>query len=127
MNTIGINGNTQTMDGHVTDSKAIPQKAGKNTPVKDTMILPDSAAEVTANIKKNEANIESTVQDLQKLSDMVPGHKLTFNINKELDKVVVKVVNSSTDEVIREIPSEDLQRIQVRMKQAIGVLFDEMI
>ncbi|MBR6144618.1 MAG: flagellar protein FlaG, partial [Treponema sp.] len=33
----------------------------------------------------------------------------------------------STNKIIREIPSEDLQRIQVQMKQAIGVLFDEMI
>ena len=58
---------------------------------------------------------------------MVMGHKLEFNVNEELNKVIVKVVNPSTNETIREIPSEEIQKIQVRMKHAIGLLFDEMI
>ena len=89
--------------------------------------MASSAAEVLHNLETNKADIEASVREMQRLSDMVTGHKLRFNVNSELDKVVVTVVNASTNEVIRQIPSEDVQKIQARMKQAIGVLFDEII
>jgi len=89
--------------------------------------MPNSAAEVSANIESKIADTQAMAQDLQRLSDIVKGHKLRFNVNNELDKVVVTVIDSSTNEIIREIPSEDLQKIQIHMKQAIGLLFDEMI
>ncbi|MBP5284154.1 MAG: flagellar protein FlaG, partial [Treponema sp.] len=94
---------------------------------KDVNKLPDSAAEVTENITRNLEETRASVKELQKLSDMVMGHKLEFNVNEELNRVIVKVVNPDTHEIIREIPSEDLQKIQIRMKHAIGLLFDEMI
>ncbi len=94
---------------------------------KYTSCFSTSAAEVTEKLEKRESDIEAEVQELQRISDMLSGNKLEFKFSKELNKVIVKVVNSSTDEVIREIPSEDLQRIQVRMKQVIGILFDEVI
>lgn len=89
--------------------------------------LPNSASEVLQNFEANQADLEASVQELQRLSDIVTGHKLHFNVNDELNRVVVTVVDASTNEIIREIPSKDIQRIQARMKHAIGVLFDEMI
>ena len=73
------------------------------------------------------ADTQADVQELQKLSDMVMGHKLQFNVNNDLNRVIVKVVDTSTNEIIREIPSEDLQKLQARMKHTIGLLFDETV
>ena len=53
--------------------------------------------------------------------------RLRFTVNEELDQVVVKVVDVETDKVIREIPPEVLQRMHVRIREAIGLLFDETI
>ncbi|MBR7079907.1 MAG: flagellar protein FlaG [Treponema sp.] len=93
----------------------------------ETNVLPTSAAEVSQNLADNLAKTEKTVQELQQLSDMVLGHTLQFTINNELDKVIVEVVDPETNKVIRQIPSEDMQKIQIQMKHAIGLLFDEMI
>ena len=129
MNTYGINVANSAMDGRQFQytSTSIESKGKAQQQKANQTIANEAAAEVTQTIEKSEADLEADVKELQRLSDLVTGHKLQFNVNKELNKVIVKVVNSSTDEVIREIPSEDLQRIQIRMKQAIGVLFDEMI
>ncbi|MBO4404066.1 MAG: flagellar protein FlaG [Treponema sp.] len=126
MNTISMIGNT-AMDGCNMYASPVPQKAFSNVKYTDVNKLPDSAAEVTENITRNLEETRANVKELQELSDMVMGHKLEFNVNEELNKVIVKVVNPATHEIIREIPSEDLQKIQVRMKHAIGLLFDEMI
>ena len=53
--------------------------------------------------------------------------RLRFSINEELDRVVVKVIDRETDKVIKEIPPEVLQRLHVRIREAIGLLIDESI
>ncbi len=51
--------------------------------------------------------------------------KLKFNIDEESEQVIVKVIDSETDKVIKEIPPEELQRLYSSMKEAIGLLIDE--
>ncbi|WP_407400942.1 flagellar protein FlaG [Treponema sp.] len=125
MNTISTIGGTMATDGrNVYNSLSVNKTAPK---VEVETPMPTTAAEVLQNMEQSKADIEASAKELQRLSDMVTGHKLHFNVNSELNKIVVTVVNASTNEVIRQIPSEDVQRIQARMKHAIGVLFDEMI
>ncbi|MCL2480799.1 MAG: flagellar protein FlaG [Spirochaetaceae bacterium] len=52
---------------------------------------------------------------------------LRYSINRETDEVIVKVVDKSTDKVIKEIPPESLQRLQARLKEQLGLLVDEKI
>lgn len=125
MNTISTIGKTMAMDGQNVYNSFSVKKSTPKVEVETPM--PTTAAEVLQNIEQSKADIEASAKELQRLSDMVTGHKLQFNVNNELDKIVVTVVNASTNEVIRQIPSEDIQKIQARMKHAIGVLFDEMI
>ena len=128
MNTISTIGVKPAMDGLEMYNSHTVQKVFKDVKFDpDLNKLPSSAAEVSQNITQNIEETKANVQELQRLSDMVMGHKLEFNVNEELNKVIVKVVNPSTNETIREIPSEEIQKIQVRMKHAIGLLFDEMI
>lgn len=53
--------------------------------------------------------------------------KLKFSINRELGQVIVKVLDRDTDKVIKEIPPAELQRLHARMKETLGVLFDQQI
>ncbi|MBO7639501.1 MAG: flagellar protein FlaG [Treponema sp.] len=125
MNTISSTiGPVMAMDGR---SFFNTSSAGTQKQLPETNLLPMSAAEVSQHLAENLAKTEKTVQELQQLSDMALGHKVQFTINSELDKVIVEVVDPETDKVIRQIPSEDLQKIQIQMKHAIGLLFDEMI
>ncbi len=124
MNAVSMNGQVMAMDGQQYHTEtARPQKQVKYNPG----TIPNSAAEVSQNIATNLADTQADVQELQKLSDMVMGHKLQFNVNNDLNRVIVKVVDTSTNEIIREIPSEDLQKLQARMKHTIGLLFDETV
>lgn len=66
------------------------------------------------------------VEQMQSITNMF-DRKLQFRVNKELDQVVVKVIDSTTDKIIREIPSAEIQKLQMRIKEALGLLFDESI
>jgi flagellar protein FlaG len=53
--------------------------------------------------------------------------RLSFRYHEELDQVVVKVIDRETDKVIKELPPSELQRVHLRIREAIGLLFDEVV
>jgi flagellar protein FlaG len=50
--------------------------------------------------------------------------RLAFSVNSKLDEVVVKVINTDTDKVVREIPPVELQHVSERIREVVGLLFD---
>lgn len=70
--------------------------------------------------------VSKAVEEIQKLCDMC-GRKLQFRVNNDTNQIVVKVIDTSTDKVIREIPSEEIQRLRARIRETVGLLFDETI
>jgi len=69
--------------------------------------------------------IQSTAADLQRLSHAF-NKKLQFVVEHDSNQVIVKVIDKETDKVIKELPPAELQRLHVNLKEAIGLLFDEM-
>lgn len=112
---ISINalGQQMAMDGHI----KIVRKEEK-------ISLP------TAQITMNEPDLSVLKAQLERFQTEFSnrlGRKVQFNVNQELGKVIVKVVDPSTDKVIKEIPSEDIQNLQIKLKHAYALLVDEQI
>ena len=127
MNTITSNAMVHTaMDGQSLYSSAVSMS---NTPAaKQTVeLMTPTGAQVAQNIEQNLAQIKEDSQQLQKMYEMVDGRKLQFSVNKELGAVVVRVVDSNTNQVLKEIPSEDIQKLKLRLRKAMGNLFDAKI
>lgn len=98
----------------------------KNQPVVTQSIAPNGA-QVAESIEQSVAQTKEASQQLQKLSEIVSDNKLQFSVNKELGSVVVSIVDASTDKVIKQIPSEEIQNLKLRIRKAIGSIFDEVI
>ncbi len=129
MNTISSFGQTLAMDGLNLNSSAVtPAKSistQKNSTV-NTLKTP-TGSEVVDNLVQSMAEIKADAQQMQNMSARVMGRELQFNVNKELGSIVVKVVDPSTDQVVKEIPSEEIQNLKIRIRKAIGVLFDQIV
>ena len=127
MNTINTNSMVHVaMDGQSLYN--INRNTASNTAqqVAAASITP-TGAQVAQNIEQNIAEIKADSQALQKMTEMVGGNKLQFSVNKELGSVVVSIVDSTTNQVIKQIPSEDMQKLKLRIRKAIGSMFDEVI
>jgi flagellar protein FlaG len=72
------------------------------------------------------SDLRSNLSALEK-TYLAFNRRLTFSMNEEIDRVVVKVIDGETDKVIKEIPPQEIQDLVARIQQAIGVLVDEMI
>jgi flagellar protein FlaG len=101
-----------------------------NTSLRSTSTTLQTA--VQSKTQKSDQDVQSAekaaefAKQMESISSMF-DRKLQFQVNRELNEVVVKVIDSSTDKVIREIPSVEIQKLQIRIKEALGLLFDESI
>lgn len=114
----------QLLSGAVEDAGAAHQQ-GKQ-----------GAKQLTPSMQQSQADIEKQVQNLQEFGQL-QGWTVNFSVEKELEQVVIKVMDAETKSMIRQIPSEELiainKRIQaLRQGEAganprIGLLFDSEI
>lgn len=73
-------------------------------------------------ISKREA--EAIVDTLNEYTNVLQT-KLGFSLNEEAEKVVITVRNKETDEIIRQIPAEELLLIQEKMEELTGLLLNK--
>ena len=122
MNGIQSFGQSWAMDGRLySPSRPAPQKTSKETAIS----LPD-VSEVAQILAENLSQEKTYIQELQRIADSL-DRKVKFNLNQELGQVVVKIVDPSTDKVIRAIPSVDMQELRIKMRQTIGLIIDETV
>lgn len=83
-------------------------------------VLPSDQAEGRASVQQ----VESAVS---KISDFVQNFQrdLQFSVDKDSDRLVVKVVDSETQEVIRQIPSEEMLRIARSLDSSESLILRE--
>ena len=99
----------------------------RGTPSSTAQPVMQTGAEVAQNIEQNLAETKAVSQELQKLSEITAGRTLKFSVNKELGSVVVAIVDSNTNQVVKEIPSEDMQKLKIRLRKAIGTLYNNLV
>lgn len=67
--------------------------------------------------------IAAVVKELNAAMKIV-NTNLSFSVDSVTKKTVVRVVDAQTQEVIRQIPPEEMLRISERITELLGVLFD---
>lgn len=50
--------------------------------------------------------------------------ELRLEVDRKSDRVIVKIVDQGTKQVIRQIPSEELLAISERLEEFVGVFYD---
>ena len=108
---------TQSSDD---SSKVLTQNVGQDAG--SIKIQNDSLSKTK--YQKDEMPIsEKTVIDaIEKANKAIegPNRKLQFSIDRPTHEIVVKVINSDTGELIREIPSEKILDMVAKMQEAAG-------
>ena len=87
---------------------------------------PERAQTNSAAQSRPKVSIDTVISELTSVSAAF-NRRLSFSVNEKLDQVVVKVIDVATDKVIREIPPEDLQHVHERIREVLGLLFDEKV
>jgi flagellar protein FlaG len=71
-------------------------------------------------------DIRRVAADIAQVSQTF-NKKLQFVVDQQSHEVTVKVIDKTTDKVIKVLPPEELQRLHRKLKEAIGFLFNEEV
>lgn len=105
-------------------------------PVATSPTQQDKKAPLAQQSEDQRLELEKQAQKLQELSSL-KGWKVDFSVDQDLHQTVVKVIDSDTKSVIRQIPSEEMLALEKRLKaindgengnnSLSGLLFDHQI
>jgi flagellar protein FlaG len=73
-----------------------------------------------------EDEVRESVKDVNEIVDKVK-EGLSFQIHEDTEKMMVKVIDLNTDEVIKELPPEEMLDLQARIHEMVGILIDETV
>ena len=71
-------------------------------------------------------DIEATVKEVNAFVQNM-HHNLSFKVDEELGEPIISVTDLETNEVIRQIPSEELVVLRKKMDDVTGILFDTKV
>ncbi|TYQ16859.1 UNVERIFIED_CONTAM: flagellar protein FlaG [Acetivibrio alkalicellulosi] len=69
----------------------------------------------------------AVIDAIEKANKVMTGAQmqLEFSIHEKTKEIMVKVINTSTNEVVREIPSEKILDMVAKMYEIVGIIVDE--
>jgi flagellar protein FlaG len=119
-------------------SQRVPQQlTGAKTTLTANRKLPETV--VPGNMSREEATSEvqggmdtASVEELAGAVNQLNGfleeaHRgLRFSIDDDSGRTIVRVVDTDTDEVIRQIPSEEMLAVIRQVSEMTGKIFDEV-
>jgi len=83
-----------------------------------------TSSEQTRQVEQNDPPLNDVVSELNNLVREL-HRELQFSVDDESGETVIKVVDRETDEVVRQIPSEDVVRLRQRLQEAAGAIFQD--
>ena len=89
----------------------------------DMQDLSREFTDVSERVLQNFVEMQEATQNNSQVSHS-SAIKLQFSVNKELGKVIIKVVDKNADKVLKEIPSADMQQVQLALRRNLGLLVD---
>jgi len=104
-------------------SNSVPELILKDPP-RVVPERPQRSQSVQPKVSRQE--IEEQARALEK-TFMAFNRKVRLSVNEEIGQVIIKVIDSETDKVIKEIPAEEIQHLIARIKETIGILVDQKI
>ncbi len=85
-------------------------------------VVADSESRLEENIEKSQ-KVRNRIAEVN--SKLTEHTKCEFSYHEDTKRVSIKVINSDTDEVIREIPPEEALDMLSKMWEVAGILVDE--
>lgn len=111
-------GNAQSVVQAVTPESAVKQV--------DPAVKAEAAAGSVEQAQASAEQLQASVEQLNQF--MKEGQRnLAFSVDDSADQVVVKITDRDTNELIRQIPTEEALAIREHLDQVLGMLFSEKV
>ncbi|MGK0442094.1 MAG: flagellar protein FlaG [Pseudohongiellaceae bacterium] len=127
-----FSGTAQAQAQTTSESPSAQETAPRDPIVPKKVVASQQANDAENNLKKaievdlSDPKVVNEVLDKLNLAIEKIQTGLNFSIDETRGDVIIKVVDQSTDETIRQIPSEEMLRIYQRLQEVNSLLFDDI-
>ena len=83
-------------------------------------------ADPVQNSPVDELDVRKSVEQLEQMVAQF-NRRFDISVNKTIGRIIVKVIDTETDKVIKEIPPREIQHMVQRLQEMVGLLVDERI
>ena len=105
--------------------KSMPQKATTVAPVSKSNADPASLEKQDGKKENGNSKLVQGAVDSVNESLKPTNTSVRFKYHEKINRVSIKIVDTKTDEVIREIPPEETMKMVEKMLEQAGILVDE--
>jgi flagellar protein FlaG len=114
---------TAVVQASISNTRASGQPTRADDPASDTSTVSDLT------FAPQEMSAETLQKAVQEVSEAVKpvAQSLQFTMEKDLGRTVVKVMDTETKEVIRQIPSEEILAIAKALNKLQGLLVEQKV
>lgn len=110
----------------VSDTQTSAKDAKRNSQINP---LDNKSISQMTNFEKNELPVseKAVIDAIERANKAIsgPNTRLQFSIHKDTKAIVVKMIDSDTNQVIREIPPEKILDMVAKMIEMAGLFVDE--
>jgi flagellar protein FlaG len=110
-----------------TGEKTADKPASENVLSMDQAKRAEQKAAEEKQARENQEVTEEMLKELEQDIETMHNVGLKFSKHNETGRTMIKVLNKENDEVIREIPSEDVLDLAAKIEEMIGILFDREV
>ena len=97
----------------------------KESETKQKRVLPE---EKEQEIQMTQEEMEKEIENLNKVSEMLNlNRQLQFSVHENTGRIVVKVLNSENNEVIRQIPEQKFLDVISKFREIMGLIVDDEV
>lgn len=106
-----------------------PVERSVQQPHRAAVELPRPPVSTQGNAQSTPATHDEVVHAIQYISKELrqAGDQLQISVDSDLDRVIVKIVNSQSGQVIRQIPAEELINLAKQLKNLNGLLVEKHV
>jgi len=118
------------MKGAVVPTENIQQTVANEIAVKDNRAKTEEKEttspreNLTENVTKED--VDKAINEIKQQMDVV-GREINFSVDEDLNIVIIKVINKDTEEVVRQIPTEEVVEIARNIEENKGLIFQEEV
>jgi len=108
--------------GRSEPGREVRANAGSADVVSTQQVVGSKSAEQT---DASPVSVSELADAVSRISDhiQVVRRNLQFDLDKDSGQTVVRVIDAQTDEVVRQIPSEDVLKLAKHLEEVSGLLF----
>ncbi len=96
----------------------------RNSPVKSQVKNSNGVKGQAVNPEPGKSDILNVIGKMNNSFENI-SEKVSFSYHEENDRIIIKVIDKETREVVREIPAKDIVKLSEHLKEYLGMLVDE--